>query len=313
MAVATEELRAYAAQLQQGVIALYDAQLIDQVAAAYDVKASALAELGGVLGRDPERATESGGRVREEQDRLSSSYEAMVASPGEEWAVGNVLVGLGNLHIIVDSSVARSSCGSQYVWALPQLVEMGAARLVQREYARMRAVLEAEWLVCDTAETASRAIETLYAIPLPAGFERHDLHPTELPAMREELEQAFGMLDTPFPAGLQDDSVRAAEWLQFSTDGLEDGAQAGGPAGGQGEQPRLIAYPGDVVDEESTVETDIRIVQEQLRLHGYDIAVDGRYGRGTLEAVRQFQASQSLEPDGSVGPQTWSALFSGQV
>ena len=314
MAVATEDLRAYATELQQGVIALYDAQLIDQVAGAYDMKASALAELGGVLGRDPERATDSGGRLRQDQDRLANSYQAMVASPGEESAVGNVLVGLSNLHIGVDSSVARSSCARDFVWAMPQLVEMGAARLVQREYGKMRAILEAEWLVCETAESASRAIEALYAIPAPPGFNRHDLHATELPAMREELGQAFAMLDAPFPTGLQDESVRAAEWLQFSPEGLDGGGQAGGQAGGdQAEQPRLIAYPGDVVDEESTVETDVRIVQEQLRLHGYDVAVDGRYGRATLDAVRQFQASQGLTADGSVGPQTWSALFWGQV
>ena len=307
MSLTADELTQYAAWLGQGVIDLFDGQLIDQVAAAHDAKAVALAELGGVLGRGSEATAEWGNRLREDHDKLGSSYQAMVASPAQEWAVTNVLVGLSNLHIDVDSGVARSSCARGYVWALPQLAEMGAARLVQREYGRMRALLEAEWLVWQTAEAASRAIEALYAIPA-VGLNRNDLALTELPAMHEELEQAFALLDTPIPAGAQDDSVRAAEWLQLGTESLDGGEQAGPSAGH--DQHQHIAYPGAIIDEESTSEADIRMVQEQLRLHGYDVAVDGSYGRATLEAVRRFQTSQSLEPDGAVGPTTWSALFS---
>jgi len=128
---------------------------------------------------------------------------------------GNVLVGLGNVYISTASSVTRSPCGRDFVWALPKLAEMGAARLVQREYTRMRDALEAEWLVLQTAEAASGAIEALYAIPIPAGLNRHDLHATELPAMRQELEQAFTLLDTPITSGARDESDRAAEWLQL--------------------------------------------------------------------------------------------------
>ena len=93
MAVNGDQMREYVASLQQGVIDLFDAQTIDQVAAAMDVKASALCDIGGALGRDPERATDLGGRIREDRDKLATSYQAMVASPTEEWAVGNVLVG----------------------------------------------------------------------------------------------------------------------------------------------------------------------------------------------------------------------------
>ena len=220
MNVAADELGEYPARLGQGVVELLGTELIDQVASAIDVKASALSALGGTLGRDAARTSELSGRVREDLAKLRSDYEALAASSTEEWGVGNVLVGLGNVHISVDSSVARSSCGRDFVWALPQLAEMGAARLMQREYARMREALEAEWLVLETAEAASRAIEALYAIPVPAGVNRHDLHPTELPAMRQELEQAFTLLDTPIPPGARDESDRAAEWLQLPADDL---------------------------------------------------------------------------------------------
>ena len=43
---------------------------------------------------------------------------------------------------------------------------------------------------------------------------------TELPAMRQELEQAFTLLDTPIPPGARDESDRAAEWLQLPADDL---------------------------------------------------------------------------------------------
>jgi hypothetical protein len=156
--------------------------------------------------------------VREDLARLRSDYEAMTTSTDLQWGVGNVLVALENVHISVDSSVARSSCGHDFLWALPQLAEMGAARLMQREYAKMRETLEAEWHLLETAEAASHAIEALFAISVPAGLNRRDLHPTELPAMRQELEQAFTLLDTPIPAGAKDESDRAAEWLQVPAD-----------------------------------------------------------------------------------------------
>jgi hypothetical protein len=226
MSVAAEELSAYAEQLRHGVDDLLGTGLIDEVARALDAKASALAALGGTFGRDPERTSEMSGRVQEDIARLRSDYEALVASPTDEWTTGNVLVGLGNVYISTASSVARSSCGRDFVWALPQLAEMGAARLLQREYTRMRDALEAEWLVLQSAEAASGAIEALYAIPIPAGLNRHDLHASELPAMRHELEQAFALLDTPITPGAHDDSDRAAEWLQLPADNVEQGNES---------------------------------------------------------------------------------------
>lgn len=50
----------------------------------------------------------------------------------------------------------------------------------------------------------------------------------------------------------------------------------------------------------------------QTRLHGLgysDLNVDGDYGEVTKTAVRRFQSSRNLDPDGQVGELTWIELF----
>ncbi|MFD7551463.1 peptidoglycan-binding protein [Streptomyces sp. NPDC059816] len=51
-----------------------------------------------------------------------------------------------------------------------------------------------------------------------------------------------------------------------------------------------------------------RALQHLLNAHGYDVRVDGFFGRGTQEAVMDFQRSRDLPPDGKVGDQTWPEL-----
>jgi murein L,D-transpeptidase YcbB/YkuD len=54
--------------------------------------------------------------------------------------------------------------------------------------------------------------------------------------------------------------------------------------------------------------TDILHLQRALRRAGHSLPVDGHFGPGTQTAVKRFQQKQGLQPDGVVGPQTWSAL-----
>ena len=57
--------------------------------------------------------------------------------------------------------------------------------------------------------------------------------------------------------------------------------------------------------------SDIIIVQQILQRLGYDIGsygVDGKYGKCTEKAVKQFQADYCLVVDGIVGPKTWTML-----
>jgi len=55
---------------------------------------------------------------------------------------------------------------------------------------------------------------------------------------------------------------------------------------------------------------DVRKLQQLLVLEGYDISIDGHFGKKTKRAVEQYQASQGLMVDGIVGKGTWGALLS---
>jgi Putative peptidoglycan binding domain len=49
--------------------------------------------------------------------------------------------------------------------------------------------------------------------------------------------------------------------------------------------------------------------QEHLISAGYQIPVDGGFGKATKTAVQSFQAQHGLTTDGVIGPETWSALL----
>jgi len=71
-----------------------------------------------------------------------------------------------------------------------------------------------------------------------------------------------------------------------------------------------IPYPG-VVLRRGMSGPSIRQVQERLNALGANpqLATDGSFGPLTEAAVIAFQHSRGLNPDGVVGPLTWSALF----
>jgi peptidoglycan hydrolase-like protein with peptidoglycan-binding domain len=52
----------------------------------------------------------------------------------------------------------------------------------------------------------------------------------------------------------------------------------------------------------------VRTLQQALVDLGYEIDVDGDFGRGTEAAVIAFQEANGLDADGVVGPNTWAAL-----
>jgi len=50
-------------------------------------------------------------------------------------------------------------------------------------------------------------------------------------------------------------------------------------------------------------------IQTALKNAGfYSGAIDGKIGRKTKEAIKEFQKANSLKPDGIVGKQTWARL-----
>lgn len=50
---------------------------------------------------------------------------------------------------------------------------------------------------------------------------------------------------------------------------------------------------------------DVRLLQQRLGV----VPADGRFGTGTLAAVKAYQRAQGIDDDGVVGRQTWTRLF----
>jgi hypothetical protein len=55
----------------------------------------------------------------------------------------------------------------------------------------------------------------------------------------------------------------------------------------------------------------VRATQAQLNRYGYQIAVDGVFGAGTLAAATDFQRQNRITADGIVGPTSWRTLTGG--
>ncbi len=54
----------------------------------------------------------------------------------------------------------------------------------------------------------------------------------------------------------------------------------------------------------------VKTLQYLLREAGYDLELDGDFGRSTEAAVRDFQKKNKITVDGRAGPQTIEALTS---
>ncbi len=52
----------------------------------------------------------------------------------------------------------------------------------------------------------------------------------------------------------------------------------------------------------------VKELQRALIKNGFNVLVDGDYGRGTEQAVKFFQHKKGLTEDGICGPNTWAAL-----
>ena len=70
----------------------------------------------------------------------------------------------------------------------------------------------------------------------------------------------------------------------------------------------LRLYDG-YADTSPQLRDDVRELQARLRQVDRGIVVDGLFGHGTEQAVRDFQISRGLKVDGVVGLETWTALL----
>ena len=106
---------------------------------------------------------------------------------------------------------------------------------------------------------------------------------------------------------------------QWPTCGRGMGADDLPQASRAGERPQAVVVPVSAPSASASpyfttalvnqVREDVRAWQARLNTHGYNIAVDGRYGQESANAARHFQAAHGLEVDGVVGPRTWGATF----
>ena len=78
-------------------------------------------------------------------------------------------------------------------------------------------------------------------------------------------------------------------------------AYLGGGGGGTGSQSEPEISEGSTGAAVTLLQTDLNVL-------GYGLAVDGVFGAATYAAVIKFQRSQGLSQDGVVGPETWAAL-----
>ncbi len=54
---------------------------------------------------------------------------------------------------------------------------------------------------------------------------------------------------------------------------------------------------------------DVKTLQNALKKDGFNVEVDGLFGRDTEEIVKRFQREHNLYDDGIVGPLTWAAIL----
>ncbi|MFW5434504.1 spore cortex-lytic enzyme [Paenibacillus apiarius] len=72
--------------------------------------------------------------------------------------------------------------------------------------------------------------------------------------------------------------------------------------------PMALAAPAPTIQYGNN-SGDVWDIQFRLQMLGYyNQSLDGRFGNGTTQAVRQFQREYGLTADGIAGPQTWRVL-----
>ncbi len=186
-----------------------------------------------------------------------------------------------------------SVCGNRYFWnmeaehpgdgsPMPDIQELAVAATVA---AMCEALDQNVEQVVGHSEWTSRKIDPRWEGP-----------GNRMPAIRAEAQSILdGNIPAPIPPQ-ETDMLEMPPTLRYG-----DGSWNVNPAGG-----------------DNTVGFYVENVQALLALRGFidenseddgTIPADGKYGHGTEAAVSAFQISAHLNPDGKVGPLTWTALI----
>ncbi|MBG0857703.1 DUF1906 domain-containing protein [Streptomyces spinoverrucosus] len=103
------------------------------------------------------------------------------------------------------------------------------------------------------------------------------------------------------------DTAAAARNFQSST-----GLSADGAVGPRTWTALLSRGTTPTLQSGSTGEAVTRLQRALTAALGRTVAIDGVFGSGTTQAVRDYQSSRGLSVDGIAGPATWGALQSGR-
>jgi hypothetical protein len=80
------------------------------------------------------------------------------------------------------------------------------------------------------------------------------------------------------------------------------------PGNGEPQSPIVDYPPIDKVLRRGMKEEQVKTLQYLLKEAGYDLEIDGNFGRGTEKLLRDFQKKSGLTVDGRAGPKTVEAL-----
>ncbi|MEU7742550.1 peptidoglycan-binding protein [Nonomuraea sp. NPDC049158] len=87
---------------------------------------------------------------------------------------------------------------------------------------------------------------------------------------------------------------------------VKRGAPRPGGGGGGPDLPTAPPFPGRLLKYPPVTQgEDVRTWQQQMKVRGWEIEVDGAYGSASRDVCRRFQRSVSIDDDGIVGPTTW--------
>ncbi len=98
---------------------------------------------------------------------------------------------------------------------------------------------------------------------------------------------------------------RIGKWKYW---GVLAAAEAPASAAEPTQELSASELPVDALLRRGDRDSDVKVLQRALRFVGYDLEIDGIFGRITQECVKSFQATRGLVRDGIVGPLTWAAL-----
>lgn len=73
--------------------------------------------------------------------------------------------------------------------------------------------------------------------------------------------------------------------------------------------PETEYWPPRMIDEHCEGFPEIKLLQALLVCHGYNVVIDGIFGKALREKTEAFQREHGLDPDGCVGPMSWKKLL----